>query len=511
MIDKEKRKRVMQRSMALGHCICDPKKSCPCDQFKEQNICHCAGERPEDAPGTVELTKLVEYAGCASKINQKDLKEVLSKLPQISDPRVLVGSGTCDDAGVFMLDDKTALVQTVDVFMPSVDDPYTFGQIAAANSLSDVYAMGGTPLTALSIVGFPVEKASLGALSEMLRGGMDKMREAGVFILGGHSINDPSPKFGFAVTGTVDPSRIVTNSGAKPGDVLVLTKPVGVGVISFASQLGRASAKSVETAGKSMAELNKTACEVMLEIGVNAATDVTGFGLMGHLTEMVCQSGVGAQIFADRVPIFDEVLGYISKEMISGAIERNMEFASAFVNVDNSVDKRLAYALYDPQTSGGLLMSVSEEKADALIEALKTKGIEHAAVIGRIAKSPEPRIAVINSGTEYKETIMEDNKNNCCCSSDCCSDAGASPSESAARFAEFMGAVNSDGEVSLKNKELIAIALSVLAKCEPCVKIHLEKSRAMGISDEEIDEAVWMAISFGGAPTKMFYDTVKGK
>ena len=220
MIDLEKRRRVMQRSMTLGHCICNPKLACPCDVFKEKDICTCAGERIENAVGEASLTKLVEKAGCASKINQNDLKKALADLPEITDPRVLVGSNTCDDAGVYRLNGDMALVQTVDVFAPSVDDPYTFGQIAAANSLSDVYAMGGRPLTALSIIGFPIETLSHRVMTQILRGGTDKMNEAGVVVIGGHSINDRDPKFGYAVTGTVEPSKIVTNDGAKPGDLL---------------------------------------------------------------------------------------------------------------------------------------------------------------------------------------------------------------------------------------------------------------------------------------------------
>lgn len=203
MIDKAKRKKIMERSIALGHCICNPKQAYPCALFKEKNVCLCAGERMKDAEDReVKLTEFVENAGCASKINQNDLKKILAGLPRINDPRVLVSSDTCDDAGVFKLDNSMALVQSVDVFTPVVDDPYTFGEIAAANSVSDIYAMGGIPLTALSIVGFPIEILSHRVMNRMLQGGIDKMKEAGVVILGGHSIKDNEIKFGFSVTGS---------------------------------------------------------------------------------------------------------------------------------------------------------------------------------------------------------------------------------------------------------------------------------------------------------------------
>ena len=260
MIDLEKRKRIMQRSIMLGHCICNPKQGCPCELFKEKNVCLCAGERLVDAMEDVELTKFVENAGCASKINQNDLKKVLAGLPEISDPRVLVSSNTCDDAGVYQMDGDTALVQTVDVFTPNVDDAYTFGQIAAANSLSDVYAMGGKPLVALSVIGFPIEKLSHKVMSQIMRGGLDKMNEAGVPVVGGHSINDQDIKFGFAVTGTVIPSSMITNNKAQPGDVLVLTKPIGVGVISFAKQMDRASESAMASISHSMAAMD-CSCE----------------------------------------------------------------------------------------------------------------------------------------------------------------------------------------------------------------------------------------------------------
>lgn len=392
MIDYKKRKRIMQRSIKLGHCICNPKQNCPCDLFKEKNVCLCAGERLEDAQERVELTKFVENAGCASKINQNDLKKVLAGLPEISDPRVLVSSNTCDDAGVYKLNNKFALVQSVDVFTPCVDDPYTFGQIAAANSVSDIYAMGARPITALSIIAFPIDKLSHNIMRQIMLGGIDKLKEAGVVVLGGHSIKDTEIKFGFAVTGVINPSMIITNDKAKPGDVLVLTKPIGTGVISFANQVGKASASALTAISQSMIELNKVPSDIVVEMGIKTATDVTGFGLLGHLSEIVLQSGVTAELYADRVPVFEEVLEYLRQGMISGAIERNREYASRLVRVEKDVEEGLEAAFYDPQTSGGLLIAVEEEKADSLISRLKKKGVRQAAAIGKIVGKSDGKI-----------------------------------------------------------------------------------------------------------------------
>jgi selenide,water dikinase len=397
MVDKEKRRRIMQRSIKLGHCICNPKEPCPCDVFKQKNVCLCAGERLEEVSENVPLTQFVENAGCASKINQTDLKIVLAGLPAISDPRVLVSADTCDDAGVYKLTDDLALVQSVDVFTPNVDDPYIFGQIAAANSLSDIYAMGGKPVTALSIVGFPIETMSHKIMNQMLRGGIDKMKEAGVEVIGGHSIKDTEIKLGFAVTGIVDPKKIITNDKAQPGDVLILTKPIGTGVISFASQLDRASKEHMEVIGRSMAELNKVAAETMVEAGVITATDITGFGLMGHLSEMVAQSGVTVEIYVDQVPFFDGVLDFVREDLISGAIERNREYAAQFVEVGEGVSEEVEIALYDPQTSGGFLIAVKKGHAEMLVTKLREKGSNSAVIIGKIIAKSEGKIILMKN------------------------------------------------------------------------------------------------------------------
>jgi selenide,water dikinase len=394
MIDYAQRKRIMGRSLRLGHCICNPKDPCPCETFKRQNICVCAGEREADAERDIPLTRFVENAGCASKINQEDLKKALNGLPALFDPNVLVNADTCDDAGVYKLDDEHALVQTVDVFTPVVDDAYLFGQIAAANSVSDVYAMGGRPLTALSILAFPVEHASPRLMNKMMQGGIDKLREAGAVLIGGHSIKDKEIKFGFAVTGLVHPGRIITNAKARPGDVLILTKPIGTGVISFALQLGKAKPEWMEAIGRSMAELNRPAAEVMAESGVAAATDVTGFGLMGHLIEMAVQSDAAAEVWPEAVPLFEGVRDCIREELVSGAIERNREYASTFVVRDAAVDPDLETILYDPQTSGGMLMSVDPTKAGDVLRRLSERGVGAAAVIGRIKASGDGRIVL---------------------------------------------------------------------------------------------------------------------
>ena len=394
-IDYARRKRIMGRSIALGHCICNPKDPCPCDLFKQKNVCLCSGEREADAPEDVALTTLVENAGCASKIGQEDLKRALSGLPRANDRRVLVSSDTCDDAGVFALSPRTALVQSVDVFTPVVDDPYAFGEIAAANSVSDIYAMGGKPLTALSIVAFPIERLSPRIMNRMLQGGVDKLREAGVSLLGGHSIKDREIKFGFAVTGVVDPRRMTVNSKARPGDSLVLTKPLGTGTLSFARQIGRAPADGLAEAELSMRALNRAAAGLMPAFGVTTATDITGFGLAGHLGEIAAQSGVEIEVFGASLPVFSGVLDLIRAGVISGAVERNREYASAFVRRAKGVPEEIETLLYDPQTSGGLLMAVRKSRAPALLAALHRAGLASAAVVGRVTgKAAKPRIVL---------------------------------------------------------------------------------------------------------------------
>ncbi len=547
MKNLEKRKRVMARSMRLGHCICDPKQTCPCDTLREHDVCPCAGERmSRTETGPIRLTRLVEKAGCASKIDQAALQSVLKDLPAIKDPRVLVGVPAGDDAGVFRLNGGQALVQTVDVFTPSVDDPYTFGQIAAANSVSDVYAMGGRPISALSIVGFPIREAPDAAMHDILRGGIDKMAEAGVAVIGGHSINDKDIKAGFAVTGLIDPERIFTNAGARPGDLLVLTKPIGTGVIAFATQIDRAPAAATTAIAQSMASLNKTASELMAEFGAHACTDVTGFGLMGHLVAMATASGVDVEVVWDDVPLFDGVIECVAQGVLPGAMERNKESVGDRVVLGDGVQPTVLDVCCDAQTSGGLLIAVAEKDAERFLGRLREEGVSSAAV-GKVLGEGTGRVFLRTRGTRpipedktvhrvaagsdevahpvaaqadpvpeqteaSKESAVADEREEVgCCEDDGDHAAGDLPGGAGIQqsFQAFMKRAGAPGALDVATKQSIAIALSVLAKCEPCLKAHIKKARAMGFTQEEIDEAAWMAISFGGSPVMMFYNALR--
>lgn len=306
----------------------------------------------------------------------------------MTDPRILVGLDTADDAAAFRLDDKTAIVQTADYFTPIVDDPYDFGQIAAANSLSDIYAMGARPLFALNLVGFPVKKYPLLILATILKGGANKAAEAGISIAGGHTVIDEEPKYGLAVTGVVAPDRLVRNSTAKPGDKLILTKPLGTGIITTGIKAQMVTKETIEKVTRLMATLNKRASEVMVEVGANACTDVTGFGLIGHLEEMVAGGKIAARIYAAKVPIMDEVWPLIQQECVPGGSEANRKYADHFSEWHPDVKEPMRVALCDAQTSGGLLISVSHEKAEQMLSTLHGVGVESAAVIGEILEGP---------------------------------------------------------------------------------------------------------------------------
>jgi selenide, water dikinase len=294
-----------------------------------------------------------------------------------------VATSTADDAGVYRLAPDLALVQTVDVFTPIVDDPYWFGAIAAANAMSDVYAMGGVPRVALNIAGFPRAKLSLDLLGEILRGGADKCAEAGVTVIGGHTIDDPEPKFGLAVTGFIHPDRIVTNSTARPGDRLVLTKPLGLGVITTGIKEERTSAATIEEAIRVMAALNRAAAQAMIEVGVSAATDITGFGLLGHLHEMTRAAGVRATIRLGQVPILDEAWGLARRGTVPGGTQRNRAALEGVVMWEG-IDEEAQILLCDAQTSGGLLIAVPESRLDQLLRSLRTGGVPAVAVVGGI-------------------------------------------------------------------------------------------------------------------------------
>ena len=302
---------------------------------------------------------------------------------------------TSDDAAVYRLTPDIALVQTVDYITPLVDDPYQYGQIAAANSISDVYAMGGRPLLALNIVAFPTDALPMAVLGEILRGGADKAAEAGVRIIGGHSIDDKEPKYGLAVTGLVHPDRILRNSTARPGDRLILTKPLGMGIISTAIKRDLASAELIERAVRVMTTLNKGAALAAIDVGVDACTDVTGFGLLGHLREMTAGSRVGARIAFSRVPFLEGAAELATQGVVPGGTQRNLAYVEPFVTFDATIDPVQRLLLADAQTSGGLLLAVAYEWAAKLIEALHVQNVPVAAEIGEIGDDSTGRITVV--------------------------------------------------------------------------------------------------------------------
>jgi len=299
-----------------------------------------------------------------------------------------------EDAGVYKLTEELAIIQTLDFFTPIVDDPYSFGQIAAANALSDVYAMGGQPLTAMNIVCFPQKTMAMSVLTDILKGGLDKMHEAGVVLVGGHSVEDDELKYGLSVTGTIHPGRVVLNSGARAGDRLILTKPLGTGIISTAIKGGVASEAAAARIVKSMSALNQKASELMQATGVNACTDVTGFGLLGHAAEMVEGTNVGMVIDSAAVPFFPEAKELAEMGMIPGGLHRNRDFRKDMVDIAGDVPQYLADILFDPQTSGGLLISVPAKKAMGLLEKMHEAGISEAAIIGEVVAEPKGRITV---------------------------------------------------------------------------------------------------------------------
>ena len=314
---------------------------------------------------------------------------MLRQLPIIDDPNLLVGIATGDDAAVYKMSEDLAIISTVDFFPPIVDDPFKFGEIAAANALSDVYAMGGKPVIALNIVGFPVDLPHE-ILGRILSGGASKAEEAGVLIVGGHTVDDAEPKYGMSVTGVVHPGEQVTNAGAKPGDVLVLTKPIGTGIITTAGKQERVSAETLNRAVSIMSELNRKPAEAMMHVGVNACVDVTGFGLLGHLRLITQGSGVSARVKASNVPVIEGVHELLEMGIAPGGTHRNLESLDGVVDWHEDITDQTQILLADAQTSGGLLIAVAPEKKDALLEALEDVGIQTRAVIGEIfARDPQ--------------------------------------------------------------------------------------------------------------------------
>jgi selenide,water dikinase len=556
--DMEKRRRVMRRSMRLGHCICDPKQPCPCEVFRKRDLCPCAGEHEPVAEGPVRLTEMVARPGCASKIDEASLRRALKDLPMISDPNVLLGAAAGDDAGIYRLNETNALVQTVDVFAPSVDDPYLFGQIAAANSLSDVYAMGGRPICALSIVGFPIHGQSEEVLRQILLGGIEKMNEAGVPVVGGHSINEEEIKAGFAVSGLVDPQKIIGHDTARAGDLLVLTKSLGTGILAFASQIDRAPKGTMEVMHASMARLNRHAAEEMVSAGAHAATDITGFGLLGHVAAMAEASEVSIELILDDLPLLPGVLQCAVDGILPGGIERNREASASRLQVDPACPPELVEICFDAQTSGGLLVAIAREKVESFLKHLRETDCPEATVIGSVRDCGTPQVILRTTNQrelpparefspdelqekaeDVSEATSPESVSSCCEPEPCCSDreesrppaascCGGSQDEApeqkkqtslssspenhsatASRFFEFMQSAGGPGSLDARCKKAISIALSVALKCEPCLKSHLRKAREMGMSEEEIEEAAWMGISFGGAPAMMFYKTAR--
>lgn len=556
-INLERRKIVMARSIKLGHCVCNPRQGCPCEVFKSHNVCPCAGEKLPPATGPVALTQYVRKAGCASKIGQADLKRILSQLPPVTDPNVLLGAAAGDDAGIYRVDEGHCLVQTVDVFTPCVDDPYLFGQIAAANSLSDIYAMGGQPLTALSIVGFPIDDLDGAIMEAMLRGGMEKLEEAGCSLIGGHSLQDEEIKCGFAITGLIDPRLTVVRDNARPGDVLVLTKPLGTGMISFAAQLGRLAPGRLEEAGAFMAQLNKDAAALMHRYQAHACTDITGFGLMGHLVEMARNSRVRVTLDMSQLPVLAAAAECLDQEILPGAIERNQEYVLAWTRIADGNHVRHLPILYDPQTSGGLLISLPEAPARDLLRELHGKGHSSAAIVGQVSaladSQKEAEVVVVNttlgniigrregavlplvkpaldpSVRVNAPAMPEAGEKLACCAgsaepSGIAAEAPAptvpqglpptsareaeSGPDTASLFADFLGHANQPGLIDGRSKKLMAIALSVAQRCKPCLAAHLKSARTMGISKAEIDEAAWLGIAFAGSPAMMLYREV---
>lgn len=324
-----------------------------------------------------------------AKLAPRDLAQVLSRLPAQSKENVIVGFDTADDAGVFRLSDDLALVQTVDFFTPVSDDPFIYGKVAAVNSLNDVYAMGGTPISALSIVCYP-QKGDWDVLGEILAGGQTAMTESGVVVIGGHSVDDQEMKFGYAVTGVINPKRVITNAGAKSGDVLILTKPIGTGAINTAVKHGKAKAETIAAVTRAMTASAAGASKAMQELGANACTDITGFGLIGHAYEMAKASGATFELESELVPLLPDVLELIRQGMLTRGDKNNRDYVGDSVRMADAVSPEMQSALYDPQTAGGLLISLPAEKVDEFLE--KVSG---AKVIGRVTNMREHLIDVL--------------------------------------------------------------------------------------------------------------------
>jgi selenide,water dikinase len=323
-----------------------------------------------------------------------DLERALCGIEFPIDSNLIVGLDRADDAGVYRVTDDLAIIQTVDFFTPIVDDPYWFGQIAAANALSDVYAMGGVPKTAMNLVAFPLKDIDISVLRQIIQGGLEKMREAGVVLVGGHSVEDKELKYGLSVTGFIHPDRILTKKNLKQGDRLILTKPLGTGIINTAIKGGLASAEIIENVTRLMARLNRDAAEIMERYPVHACTDITGFGLLGHLAEMITESPFGIRLENRNIPIIPGTIDYAGMGLIPAGTYKNRDFRECMVEFASSVDRITQDVLFDAQTSGGLLICVESDSADDLLRELREKGINEAAIIGEVFSEPKEKILV---------------------------------------------------------------------------------------------------------------------
>jgi selenide, water dikinase len=337
----------------------------------------------------VDLLQMVEHGGCSAKISPKQLDAILKFLPLPVDPNILVDIDTQDDAGVYKVNDELALVLTTDFFPPVCSDPYEFGQIAAANSISDVYAMGGEPVVALNIMMFPADRLPMEAYAEIIKGGSDKAAEAGLRIIGGHTIDDFPPKYGLAVVGYVHPQKITANSGARPGDSLILTKPVGTGIILAAQRLGLANEGDVREALKMMKLLNKSAADVMKRFNIRGATDITGFGLAGHALKMAKASKVSITLSLEKVSLIGDVYQLVNDGCIPGAAFRNLDYAEPDASFENDIDYNLKMIAFDAQTSGGLLISVPQKEGAKLLGDLKKAGLTCSSIIGQVSEKAD--------------------------------------------------------------------------------------------------------------------------
>lgn len=342
----------------------------------------------------IQLTKYTQGLGCACKLRPQELEKLLKDIPISADPNILIDTQNSDDAAVYRINETTAIVQTVDFFTPIVDGPYDFGAIAAANALSDIYAMGAKPVFALNIVGFPSNRLPIDVLNEILKGATDKAQEAGISILGGHTIDDPEPKYGMVVSGLIHPDNIWANFRARKGDAIILTKHIGTGILTTALKRGLVEKKTKTELILSMSELNRKAAEIIEKYSIHACTDVTGFGLIGHLSEISVASKVNIELFADSIPVFDETAGFAAANIIPGGSTNNLNYFSKYVVWDNDISSITKIILSDAQTSGGLLFTVPANEKEKIVSELKNAGIQSATHIGNCIEKGEGMIFV---------------------------------------------------------------------------------------------------------------------